>query len=86
MIRFSGVKAAPAAAAKVAPVKAASPKKAAEPKKVEAKKEEDEDELDLFGSDDEVDEEAEKIKAERLAAYQAKKSASTLTSSTYAYT
>ena len=34
----------------------------------------DDDEIDLFGSDDEeVDEEAERIKAERLAAYEAKK-------------
>jgi elongation factor 1-beta len=34
----------------------------------------DDDELDLFGDDDdEVDEEAEKVKAERLAAYEAKK-------------
>ncbi|KAL0073868.1 hypothetical protein J3Q64DRAFT_1808519 [Phycomyces blakesleeanus] len=34
----------------------------------------DEDEIDLFGSDDdEVDEEAEKVKAQRLAEYQAKK-------------
>ncbi len=31
--------------------------------------------LDLFGSDDEVDEEAEKIKADRIAAYTAKKAA-----------
>ncbi|KAG2228164.1 hypothetical protein INT45_009210 [Circinella minor] len=38
--------------------------------------EEDEDDIDLFGSDDEeVDEEAEKIKAQRLAEYQAKKAA-----------
>ncbi|KAI7870719.1 hypothetical protein BDF14DRAFT_1979204 [Spinellus fusiger] len=35
--------------------------------------EEDEDDIDLFGSDEEVDEEAEKIKAQRLAEYQAKK-------------
>lgn len=34
---------------------------------------EDDDDLDLFGSDDEEDAEAERIKAERLAAYQAKK-------------
>merc|ERR1712038_1924847 len=33
----------------------------------------DDDDMDLFGSDDEVDEEAEKIKAERLSAYAAKK-------------
>lgn len=35
--------------------------------------EEDDDDLDLFGSDDEVDEEAEKIKQERVAQYAAKK-------------
>ena len=35
--------------------------------------EEADDEVDLFGSDDEVDEEAERIKAERVAAYNAKK-------------
>ncbi|KAJ4296683.1 hypothetical protein N0V90_006731 [Kalmusia sp. IMI 367209] len=35
--------------------------------------EEDDDEVDLFGSDDEVDEEAEKLKAERLAEYNKKK-------------
>jgi translation elongation factor EF-1beta len=34
----------------------------------------DSEEVDLFGSDDEVDEEAERIKQERLAAYAAKKS------------
>ncbi|KAL0088204.1 hypothetical protein F4703DRAFT_1753698 [Phycomyces blakesleeanus] len=35
---------------------------------------EEEDDIDLFGSDDEeVDEEAEKVKAQRLAEYQAKK-------------
>ena len=37
------------------------------------KKEEDDDEIDLFGSDDEEDAEAERIKAERVAAYNAKK-------------
>ncbi|ODV68616.1 hypothetical protein HYPBUDRAFT_134971 [Hyphopichia burtonii NRRL Y-1933] len=36
---------------------------------------EDDDEVDLFGSDDEVDEEAEKVKAERVAQYAAKKAA-----------
>ncbi|KAJ2857864.1 Translation elongation factor 1 beta [Coemansia erecta] len=36
---------------------------------------EDEDDIDLFGSDEEEDAEAERIKAERLAAYQAKKAA-----------
>ncbi|KAL4254708.1 EF-1-beta/EF-1-delta family protein [Abortiporus biennis] len=35
--------------------------------------EEDDDEVDLFGSDEEEDAEAERIKAERVAAYQAKK-------------
>jgi len=39
-----------------------------------AKDDEDDDDIDLFGSDDEVDEEAEKIKQERLAQYAAKKS------------
>jgi len=39
-----------------------------------AKQADDEDELDLFGSDDEVDQEAEKVKAQRLAEYHAKKS------------
>ncbi|KAI0363236.1 elongation factor 1 beta/delta chain [Pilatotrama ljubarskyi] len=39
------------------------------------KKEEDDDDVDLFGSDDEEDAEAERIKAERVAAYNAKKSA-----------
>jgi len=34
---------------------------------------EEDDDVDLFGSDDEVDEEAERIKAERVAAYAAKK-------------
>ncbi|PPR05098.1 hypothetical protein CVT24_010085 [Panaeolus cyanescens] len=34
---------------------------------------EDDDEVDLFGSDDEEDAEAERIKAERVAAYNAKK-------------
>ncbi|KAI9024127.1 elongation factor 1-beta-like protein [Hyaloraphidium curvatum] len=39
---------------------------------------EDEDDIDLFASDDEVDEEAERIKQERLKEYAAKKSASGL--------
>jgi len=43
-------------------------------KKVVEEEEEDDDDFDMFGSDDEVDEEAEKIKAERLAAYAEKKS------------
>lgn len=37
---------------------------------------EEDDEIDLFGSDEEEDAEAEKIKAERVAAYNAKKAAS----------
>jgi elongation factor 1-beta len=36
---------------------------------------EDDDDLDLFGSDEEEDAEAEKLKAQRLADYQAKKAA-----------
>lgn len=36
---------------------------------------EDDDDVDLFGSDDEVDEEAEKVKQQRLADYAAKKAA-----------
>ncbi|KAJ2162171.1 hypothetical protein GGF46_000913 [Coemansia sp. RSA 552] len=40
-----------------------------------AEEEEDDDDMDLFGSDEEEDEEAERIKAERLAAYRAKKEA-----------
>lgn len=36
---------------------------------------EDDDDVDLFGSDDEVDEEAEKVKQQRLAEYAAKKAA-----------
>jgi elongation factor 1-beta len=39
----------------------------------EKEAEEDDDEVDLFGSDDEVDEEAERVKAERLAEYNKKK-------------
>ena len=34
---------------------------------------EEDEEVDLFGEDEEEDEEAEKIKAERVAAYNAKK-------------
>ena len=37
--------------------------------------EEDDDDVDLFGSDDEEDAEAERIKAERVKAYEAKKAA-----------
>ncbi|EKM52394.1 uncharacterized protein PHACADRAFT_260738 [Phanerochaete carnosa HHB-10118-sp] len=39
----------------------------------EEKKEDDDEEVDLFGSDEEDDAEAERIKAERVAAYNAKK-------------
>jgi len=41
---------------------------------VKATKDEDEEDFELFGSDDEPDEEADRVKAERLAAYEAKKS------------
>ncbi len=41
-----------------------------------AAKQEEEDDFDLFGSDEEADEEAEKVKAERLAMYQEKKAKS----------
>ncbi|BEI91626.1 uncharacterized protein CcaverHIS019_0404460 [Cutaneotrichosporon cavernicola] len=34
-----------------------------------AEEEDDDEDIDLFGSDDEVDEEAERVKAERIAAY-----------------
>merc|ERR1711990_1228027 len=37
--------------------------------------EEDDDDVDLFASDDEVDEKAEKIKAQRIAEYNARKEA-----------
>merc|ERR1712003_48477 len=40
-----------------------------------AAEEEEDDDVDLFGSDDEEDAEAERIKAERIAAYNARKSA-----------
>merc|ERR1712212_813794 len=39
------------------------------------KKEEEDDDVDLFGSDEEEDAEAEKLKAERIAAYNARKAA-----------
>jgi elongation factor 1-beta len=42
--------------------------------KVEKPAEKDDDDIDLFGSDEEEDEAAEKLKQERLAAYEAKKS------------
>ncbi|KAH9851293.1 elongation factor 1 beta/delta chain [Lenzites betulinus] len=47
----------------------------AAPAAAAAKEEEDDDEVDLFGSDDEEDAEAERVKAERVAAYTAKKAA-----------
>jgi elongation factor 1-beta len=43
--------------------------------KAAAAEEEDDDDVDLFGSDDEEDAEAERIKAERVAAYTAAKEA-----------
>ncbi|KAG2225182.1 hypothetical protein INT45_009511 [Circinella minor] len=60
----------------IAAVQGLNAKTAAAPAAAPAAAEEDEDDIDLFGSDDEeVDEEAEKIKAQRLAEYQAKKAA-----------
>lgn len=56
-----------------APAKVAAPARA-KPKATPAQ--DDDDDVDLFGSDDEVDEEAEKLKQERVAAYTAKKSKS----------
>ncbi|ORX46262.1 hypothetical protein DM01DRAFT_1386240 [Hesseltinella vesiculosa] len=43
--------------------------------KEEAAAEEDDEDVDLFGSDDEVDEAAEQLKAQRIAEYNAKKAA-----------
>lgn len=43
--------------------------------KEEKKEEADEDDIDLFGSDDEEDAEAERLKEQRLAEYRAKKAA-----------
>ena len=40
-----------------------------------AAEDDDDDDVDLFGSDDEEDAEAERIKAERVKAYEAKKAA-----------
>lgn len=48
---------------------------AATPAAAPAAAAEDDDDVDLFASDDEEDEEAERIKAERIAAYEARKSA-----------
>jgi len=52
---------------------AAAPARPAK-KVVEEEEDDDDDDFDMFASDDEVDEEAERIKAERLAAYAEKKS------------
>jgi len=52
---------------------AAAAKPAAAAKKVVEEEEEDDDDFDMFGSDDEVDEEAEAEKQRRLAAYAEKK-------------
>jgi hypothetical protein len=48
-----------------------------------AEEKEDEDDIDLFGSDDEVDEEAERLKQQRLEEYRTKKAASMFNSSCY---
>ncbi|ESO02548.1 hypothetical protein HELRODRAFT_161829 [Helobdella robusta] len=50
------------------------PKLDAKPAAPAVAKKDDDDDIDLFGSDDEVDDEAERVKKERLAAYEAKKS------------
>merc|ERR1712212_1142500 len=52
---------------------AAAPARPAK-KVAEEEEDDDDDDFDMFASDDEVDEEAERIKAERLAAYAEKKS------------
>lgn len=53
----------------------AAPKSAAAPKPAPSKPAaDDDDDVDLFGSDEEDDAEAEKLKADRVAAYAAKKS------------
>lgn len=51
----------------------AAPEPAAAEKKEEKKEEADDDDIDLFGEDEEDDAEAEKIKAQRIADYNAKK-------------
>lgn len=58
---------------------ASQPSKAAEPKKPAPKPvagDDDDDDVDLFGSDDEVDKEAEELRQKRLAEYAQKKSKS----------
>ncbi|KAI8062506.1 hypothetical protein BC940DRAFT_278823 [Gongronella butleri] len=61
--------------AHIAAVQGLTAKAAAAPSAAAAA-EEDDDDVDLFGSDDdEVDEEAERVKAERVAAYNLKKAA-----------
>ena len=69
--RFPGQK---KAASEYGPGAASKP---ASPAKPASAKEEDDDDLDLFGSDDEEDEANEKLKAQRVAEYNAKKAAST---------
>jgi len=55
---------------------AAAPAKAAAPAPAAAEEDDDDDDVDLFGSDDEEDDaEAERIKAERVAEYNKRKSA-----------
>lgn len=57
-------------------VSAAAPvgESAPAPAAAAAKDDDDDDDIDLFGDDEEDDAEAERIKAERVAAYAAKKS------------
>ncbi|KAI8910923.1 elongation factor 1-beta-like protein [Gorgonomyces haynaldii] len=72
------VKALPGARKELSAYGAGAAAKKPEAKKAEPKKEEpkeDEDDIDLFGSDEEDDEENERIKAQRVAEYNAKKAA-----------
>lgn len=68
--RVCSLEKSPVAATPVAKVQGASVQQV---KVVENGDDDDDDDLDLFGSDDEDDAEAERIKAERVAAYAAKK-------------
>merc|ERR1712004_661096 len=54
---------------------APAPTKVEKPAPKQEESEEDDDDVDLFGSDSEDDAEAERVKAERVAAYNAKKQA-----------
>merc|ERR1712131_277684 len=68
--RVCSLEKSPVAATPVAKVQGASVQQV---KVAENGDDDDDDDLDLFGSDDEDDAEAERIKAERVAAYAAKK-------------